>query len=237
MALSDQLVRALQARLAELGYYRLKVDGLDGPGTSDAIIRFKQAHGLWARDFVGPRTLEKLGPEATPWAPPKRMGEPPWLAEARALLGTRETPGAADNPVIMAWAEGLDQWYPGDDVPWCGLFVAHCMAVGAPDEPQGFNRLGAREWLKYGVEADPVTPPLGGVAVFWRGSPGGWQGHVAIVTGANSTHLRCVGGNQSDNVTEAWFSRERLLGVRLPKGHAPQPAPRATTGAVSTREA
>ena len=80
--------------------------------------------------------------------------EPPWLTEARSLLGTPETPGSANNPAIMEWARNLDQWYPGDDVPWCGLFVAHCMSVGAPDEPQAFNRLGARNWLEYGDECD-----------------------------------------------------------------------------------
>lgn len=237
--LGDQLIYALQTHLARLGYYRIRVDGLKGPGTSDAIIRFKAAHGLRARDFVGPKTFSLIGsPDAKPWVTPHSEAEPRWLDEARALLGTREAPGKANNPVIMDWAVDLDQWYPGDDVPWCGLFVAHCMAVGAPDEPQGFNRLGARQWQRYGELVDLDDPlPLGGVATFWRVDPDDWRGHVALITGQNDSHVRCIGGNQSNAVTEAWFPRSRLLGVTIPHDHDPTPAPTAATGTLSTSEA
>lgn len=238
MDFTTNVVRALQQRLAELRYYHLRIDGKPGPGTSDAVIRFKRAHGLLPRDYIGPVTMARLwSPEARPAPPAAAAADaPPWLSEARQLLGTRETPGAANNPEIMGWARGLDQWYPGDDVPWCGLFVAHCMAAGAPDEPQAFNRLGARNWLQYGEAADGA--PLGGVAVFWRTHPTkSWNGHVALITGQNDTHIRCIGGNQSDNVTEAWFDRSRLLGIRQPVGADLPEAPRATTGAISTNEA
>jgi uncharacterized protein (TIGR02594 family) len=230
------LIGAVQTRLADLGYYRMAVDGLYGPGTSNAVIDFKSAHGLRARDLVGPVTLTRMfAPDAKP--APKRDPndrEAPWLQEARRLLGTRETPGSASNPVIMDWADKLDQWYPGDDVPWCGLFVAHCMAVGAPDEPQDFNRLGAREWLRYG---EPCTYEEGAICVLWRGSPDGWKGHVFIVTGRDSAAVRGIGGNQSDNVTEAWFSASRVLGYRKPTGATLPLAPIARRGVLSTNEA
>lgn len=247
MTLEAQLVVAVQARLSDLGYYRVRIDGVPGPATSAAIVRFKEAVDLRARDFVGPITLMRLFAQDAPvWStPPARVGEPPWLTEARAHVGLREAPGKANNPTLMQMARDLDQWYPGDDVPWCGLFAAHCMAVGAPDEPQRFNRLGARNWLEYGVDAlDRGTPgeavlPLGGVAVFWRTHPTkSWHGHVApAITGQNRTHVRVIGGNQSDSVSEAWFPRSRLLGVRKPEGAVLDPAPTAPTGRLSTSEA
>ncbi|MEM8822026.1 MAG: TIGR02594 family protein [Pseudomonadota bacterium] len=230
------LLRTVQGRLAALGYYHLIVDGVPGPGTSNAVVRFKTAHGLRARDKIGPLTLRLLmSPDAKPAPRPVKVkGEPPWLVHARTLLGTREAPGAADNDVIMAWAQGLDQWYPGDDVPWCGLFVAECMAAGAPDEPQDFNRLGARQWLNYGAECDLS---LGAVCVLWRGRRDGWKGHVFLVTGQSVDAVRGVGGNQSDAVTETWFSKERVLGYRKPDGAVLNPAPMAQRGVLSTNEA
>lgn len=234
------LVSAVQERLADLGYYRLRIDGAPGPGTSDAVVRFKQAHGLRARDFVGAQTLTMMFSPTAKIAPkPKAVeGEPPWLAEARSLLGIRETPGAGNTAEIMRWAKDLDQWYPGDDVPWCGLFVARCMAAGAPHEPQNFNRLGARAWRSFGVEWTGSMVPLGGIAVFWRThKTKSVNGHVAIITGHSSDALRVIGGNQSDAVTETWISRERLLSIQLPHGYQPAAAPVARTGALSTNEA
>lgn len=233
----QQLLAANQGRLADLGWYKGLIDGLDGPMTQNAFMRFKAAHGFRARPFPGPITLQTLwgaGAKAAP-APIAIGNEPPWLIEARSLLGTRETSGAASNPVIMDWARNLEQWYSGDDVPWCGLFVAHCMAAGAPDEPQAFNRLGARNWLEYGQEAEAE---LGAVVVFWRThKTKSWNGHVAFLTGQSDTALRVVGGNQSDNVTETWIARDRLLGFRKPMGSLGVPAPAARTGALSVNEA
>jgi len=237
MEFSEALAASTQGRLADLGWYKGQIDGLPGVLTQNAMLRFKEAHGFRGRPFPGPLTLAMLwGAQAKTNPPPIGSGAgPAWLAEARNLLGTRETPGPASNAVIMGWARDLDQWYPGDDVPWCGLFVAHCMAAGAPEEPQAFNRLGARKWLEYGAACDP---DLGAVAVFWRThKTKSWNGHVAIVTGQSKTALRVIGGNQSDNVTETWISRDRLLGCRGPVGWVGLPAPLAATGALSTREA
>ena len=240
MPLSQDIVKSQQQRLADLRYYHGNLDGLAGPMLATAFTDFKIAHGFRARPFPGPLTMQTLWSaeaKARP-APKAKAGEPLWLTEARRLLGTKEAPGKANNPVIMDWARNLDQWYPGDDVPWCGLFVAHCMRYGAPDEPQDFNRLGARNWLEYGSEASAKNPPLGSVGVLWRThKTRSWNGHVFIVTGQSKTAIRGIGGNQSDNVTEAWFSRDRVLGFRVPDGFKGAAAPQARTGALSTNEA
>jgi len=237
MSTCEDITRAVQQQLAALGYYRLRVDGLPGPGTSDAVVRFKAANGLRARAFVGPVTLAALfAADAVPAPVASPIhGEPAWLAEARNRLGVRETRGPGNTAEIMRWAADLDQWYPGDDVAWCGLFVAHCMAAGAPDEPQDFNRLGARAWLKYGESAGC---DIGSVCVLWRTHPTkSWHGHVFVVTGRAQGAVRGIGGNQSDAVTETWFSSGRVLGYRKPVGAILADAPIAPKSSLSRNEA
>lgn len=243
MSYAENVVAAVQTYLANLGYYRLRIDGVPGPGTSDATIRFKKANGLAARDFVGVLTLAALvSPEAKPAPAPVAVGiDPAWVTEARSLLGVKEAPGATNNPAIMKWARDLDQWYPGDETAWCGLLVAHCMAAGAPNEPQAFNRLGARAWGAYGVSAcEPDEhPPIGAVCTLWRTHPTkSWHGHVFIVTGYDPTTgaVRGIGGNQSDSVSEMWFEGDRVLSYRRPAGVALPLAPVAPRGKLSADE-
>ena len=64
--------------------------------------------------------------------------EPAHLRAARELIGTRELPGVASSRTIMGWAALLGMRilgiaYGADSVPWCGLFVAHCLRVGGID--------------------------------------------------------------------------------------------------------
>ena len=223
--MKTEVFKVFQQRLAYLGYYRLIVDGQPGPGTSNAVIRFKSNHGLAPRDKVGPLTMTALfSPDAKHAPKPKPVkGEPEWLTEARSLVGTKEVRGKGNNPIIMDWAEELDQWYPGDDVPWCGLFVAHCMSVGAPDEPQNFNRLGARAWDAFGEECDPC---VGAIIRFWRThKTRSGNGHVAFVIGQHKNDFIIIGGNQSDNVTIAKKSKSMMLGCCGPKGWTGAPLP------------
>ncbi|WP_299078711.1 TIGR02594 family protein [uncultured Paraglaciecola sp.] len=238
MSMKTQLLTVTQQRLAYLGYYRLVVDGQEGPGTSNAVIEFKRNHGLAPRDKIGPLTMTAIfSPDAKPAPKPKpQPGEPLWAAEARNLLGTREVRGKGNNPIIMDWAEELDQWYPGDDVPWCGLFVAHCMSIGAPDEAQEFNRLGARAWRAFGQEVNPCAWCIG---VFWRThKTKSGNGHVAFIIGEGPDYYVILGGNQSDNVTIAKIAKNRLLECRGPSGWSGPELERMTVaGAMSRNEA
>lgn len=128
-------------------------------------------------------------------------------------------------------------------MPWCGLFVARCIASQLPEEPLPDNPLGARNWLKFGVAQEPSD---GAVLVFWRGSSSGWQGHVGFYAGEDGAAFHVLGGNQSNAVNIARISRGRLLGTRWPRT-APSPRikpdarhlPRAGrgAGALSTNEA
>jgi uncharacterized protein (TIGR02594 family) len=121
--------------------------------------------------------------------------------------------GRGSNPIIMEWAEDLDVPYADDDIPWCGLFVAHCVRTGLPEADLPANILGARQWASFGETA---KPQLGAVMVFWRGSPGGWQGHVGFYWAEDDTAFHILGGNQSNAVTVTRIERRRLLGARWP---------------------
>ena len=141
------------------------------------------------------------------------------------------------NPVILDWAADLDLPYAGDDIPWCGLFVGHCIAATLPDEPLPNALLGARSWLGFGR---PAEPGLGAVLVFWRGSKAGWQGHVGFYAGEDSAAWHVLGGNQSDSVSTARIARNRLLGARWPltaAALAGGAVPAAADAALSLNEA
>jgi uncharacterized protein (TIGR02594 family) len=144
----------------------------------------------------------------------------PWLQEAYNLMGTREKPGAGSNEAITGWAEAMELTsYSDDDIPWCGLFVAHCLGSQLPEETLPRNVLGARNWARAGIE---TTPRLGAIMVFWRGSPNGWKGHVGFYWAEDDDAFHILGGNQSDAVTITRLSRDRLLEARWP---ATAPAP------------
>jgi peptidoglycan hydrolase-like protein with peptidoglycan-binding domain len=92
-------VMELQARLNAEGE-ALAVDGLFGPMTRAAVVRFQQAHGLAADGIVGPNTwgaldAQKPAPGAEPGAPvPEIPGLPP-LGE---LPGLGDVPGGLLDP-------------------------------------------------------------------------------------------------------------------------------------------
>ncbi len=141
----------------------------------------------------------------------------PWLEEARKLLGVKETTGAASNEQILSWADMLDLKYGDDDIPWCGLFTAHCIGSTLTQEPLPGNPLGARQWEKFGTRTDPR---LGAVMVFWRDSPNSGKGHVGFYAGESDDGYLILGGNQSDCVSYAWLPKANLVSAHWPTSAA-----------------
>lgn len=206
----DPFVCRVQQELKDKGYDPGPVDGRMGPMTRRAVRAFQSDHGLSVDGVVGTNTTGELfgGKRAAVIAPGM-----PWYAEAQQLIGTREVRGPGNNPVILDWADDLDIYYTGDDVPWCGLFVAHCIATTLPDEPLPGNVLGARQWRSFGRE---VAPRQGAVLVFWRGSPSGWKGHVGFYAAEDGNAYHVLGGNQSNAVNIVRIAKSRLLGAYWP---------------------
>jgi uncharacterized protein (TIGR02594 family) len=78
---------------------------------------------------------------------------------------------------------------------------------------QGTGKLNARSYLDWGQEVN--EPQMGDIAVFSRGDPNGWQGHVGFFKGYNPDGtINVLGGNQGNSVSVRPYSADRLLGFR-----------------------
>jgi len=207
----DKQVRNIQQALMAAGLDPGPVDGIWGRRTQAAVMEFQRREGLAVDGIVGPATwaaLQEAMPALTGATPF------PWLAEATRLLYTHEMLGPRDNPDILQWADDLHLHYPGDDVPWCGLFVGHCIGATLPTEVLPNGLLGAQSWTRLG---DEVTPREGAVMVFWRESRESGLGHVGFYAGEDKSGYFIIGGNQNDSVCYIWMPKNQFLGARWPR--------------------
>src|SRR4051812_20218794 len=149
---------------------------------------------------------------------------PSWLMTMRGLTGTKEVPGAGDNPAILAMARFIGEQYPEmrdycdqythDEIAWCGLTVAYCMAKSGirpvfRDGDAG-KFLFARAWREFGTAL--AVPKLGAVMVFRRA--GG--GHVGLYEGEDANTYSIRGGNQGDSVSVIKKPKSDFLGAFWP---------------------
>lgn len=165
--------------------------------------------GHWTGATIVARSIPK--------ARPAKAREPGWFAAARAKLGTREAPGPANSPTILAWAKRLGTKvlgviYNADSVPWCGVFVGVCLDEVAINPPSLAVR--ATSWVTWGVALRPERLAPGAVLVFER--PGG--GHVGFYVGEDTVAYHVLGGNQGDRVTIARIDKARCIARRWPDG-------------------
>lgn len=161
--------------------------------------------------------------------------EPAWLAYARTQLGVREVAGAGNSATILGWAKKLGAKvlgvvYNADSTPWCGLFVAQCMAQAGVTAPPIAVR--ASSWDGWGFAYHPT---LGCVLRFAR--EGG--GHVGLYVGEDDTCYHILGGNQGDAVTITRIEKSRMVASRWPLGFPVNTTPVKMTasGVVSRNEA
>jgi uncharacterized protein (TIGR02594 family) len=210
-------VTEIQQALKAQGFDPGDIDGAWGRRTIAAVKAFQQARGLKADGIVGPQTASALGGNgggaaaAPAAAAAKSAGPLVWYEEARNLVGTKEKPGKESNATIVSWAKSCNIDYKSDDIPWCGLFVAHCIGSALPDEPLPKTPLLARSWLKFG---DQCQPQQGAVMVFWRGSKSASTGHVAFYRSEDKAAYHVLGG---DSVSTCRVGKDRLLGARWPR--------------------
>ena len=150
-----------------------------------------------------------------------RAGEPRWLTLARSDLGIRETPGVANNPVLMkrfaSITKALGVLYNADSVPWCGAGMAWWMIQCGIATPAVAVR--AASWAGWGRALSPAQLAVGAVLVFQR--PGG--GHVALYVGEDLTHYHCLGCNQGDAISIVRVEKARCIARRWPPGEPAVP--------------
>lgn len=138
----------------------------------------------------------------------------PWLDLALAEVGTKEGPGTADNPVVLAYYR--DAGHPEvrhDEVAWCSAFASAIMArAGYPTPPIATSLL-ARSWLTYGVPCDPQP---GAIGIWPRGAA--WQGHVGFIVDVDAPRGTCrlLAGNQGNAVSIQTYRLDQALAFRWP---------------------
>lgn len=150
-----------------------------------------------------------------------------WLANVEELpkivdqalrwLGTKETPGEASNPVIMAWAAAVGAYfglkdkrtyYPSDLTPWCALFVTYLFLMAG--KPRPGDPLAAKNWATAGDRvARKEDLVLGDLVVFAH--------HVAIFIAHTPNGGALLGGNQGDKVGIDDFRLDAAIAFRRPK--------------------
>lgn len=159
------------------------------------------------------RILREIGAQLQSMSS-KSADEPAWLAIARHELerGVHEIQGEEDNPRITEYLKvtSLPASYHQDETPWCSAFVAWCCREAGVERSVS---AAARSWLTVGQECDRQ---VGAIAVLWRGSRRGWQGHVGFVVGGSVGQVELLGGNQKNSVSIASYHAERVIGYRWP---------------------
>lgn len=144
-----------------------------------------------------------------------QQGEAPWFDFAETLIGVAEP-----DPKIIAYFKATD-FKPlptSTDTPWCGAFVAHCLASGddaaKKSIPAGAAR--AANWQTWGVglplEARDI--PRGAVIVLAPAPGTASSGHVAFFDAfLPDGRIQLLGGNQSNAVNRKAFA-PRIRAIR-----------------------
>jgi peptidoglycan hydrolase-like protein with peptidoglycan-binding domain len=129
----SKLVRGLQGRLSKLGHKPGPIDGLLGPVTEGAILRFQQARGLTVDGVVGPQTKAKLvglRAERPGRASKPRAKRPPAdTPEPRPSPGP--SPSASPSPSLQSPPPAAPQPSPAEREPSAGIAPAYAALLGA----------------------------------------------------------------------------------------------------------
>lgn len=184
---------ALQVGLIALGHLPVSLGIIDGKNIKKTL-----------QSFVSASTLD-LEPRVATF--------PKYARLAYSYIGQKEVPGSKSNPLILRWIQDFLGW--GDDdskVAWCAIFIN---TILKESDIKGTGKANARSFLNWGEVVE--TPRRGDIVVFERGGRSSWKGHVGLYWGeAEDGFIYCLGGNQSDKVSIASYSKSRILGYRRP---------------------
>ena len=119
-ALAGPKVAAVQVALKRVGLYTATVDGVRGPLTKAAIVRFQRRHGLAVDGVVGPQTRRAFGKRGRPafGSRTMKLGDRGWdVAATQYILARRGyPPGAIDavfGPMTKSAVKNFQAAYGG----------------------------------------------------------------------------------------------------------------------------
>lgn len=135
-----------------------------------------------------------------------------WFEIAQNEQGVEEIKGRKHNvKIVQYFADIGHDEVRDDETAWCAAFVGSCLEKAGLTSTRALN---ARSYLKWGRAIDKPVP--GCIVVFKRGTSS-WQGHVAFYIGQGNDRIKVLGGNQSNQVKVSSYSKDDLLGYRMPK--------------------
>ncbi len=158
--------------------------------------------------FISVGIKENLAPDV-----PRGM---PWLDEAAHLYDDEGEIGIGDSRGIVRLVNWVDE-RTSLNLPWCGLYVGHCIRKAYPSHRLPWMYVRARPWRGFGV---PAEPQVGAILLFWlrwRHSP---FGHVGFYWGEDADSYHVLGGNQHRTILVERFPKHRLIGCRWLPGIA-----------------
>lgn len=132
---------------------------------------------------------------------------------AARMLGKGEKPNRAQlNNFMKEAGINIDVM----TTAWCAAYVNAALEYAGKT---GTGKLNARSFMSWGRAT--TNPQPGDIAVYSRGNPKGWQGHVGLVTGTDPRgRVSVISGNTSGpglgkgGVADKVMSTGRLLGYR-----------------------
>lgn len=137
------------------------------------------------------------------------------LTELLKLYGIAEVAGAKSNPELLKIIQKHIHTADDDSTSaWCGVMMGEAFQRAGfyQSVPNGY--LSARSWLKLPDPVELDQAEIGDIVVFWRGTPDGWQGHVAAFINRVGSNVFVCGGNQGDRVSIVPYAVDRILGIR-----------------------
>jgi uncharacterized protein (TIGR02594 family) len=126
-------------------------------------------------------------------------------------LGIREIVGVEHNPRILKYSSDIGMLFTDDETAWCSIFLNW---VAYKSKFERSESEAARSWQNIGHRV--ADPEPGDVAIFWRGSPRSWKGHVGLFMGfsVDKSRVYVLGGNQQNAVSITAKSIDQLIEFR-----------------------
>ena len=191
--MSGDDVLKLQGILKDLGYYRGALDGVFGPGTGNAVIRFQADYNLEVDGIAGPETLRTL-----------------YSNSSRPQPGRGRT-GSRQAQAVVSFA----RQFLGVPYVWAGSSPSGFDCSGFTHYVFGHHGISlphvADEQFKTGVSVNKLQ--AGDLVFFSTYEPG--PSHVGIYIGNNEfIHASSGAGDVTITSLSTPYYRDRYLGAR-----------------------